>query len=188
MRTEETDEAIFGRFQRTSKSEDLKILLERHREELIFFLYGMVKNMEDAEDIMIDTYATIASGTAKYSAKSSFKTWLYGIARNIAHNAMRKNRVLFISFDDEKNSEIEAEDGIPDITLLKEERNRVLYEALNSINPEYRQILHLLYFENMELDDIALILKKNKKQVYNLSTRGRQALKEKMESLGYTGG
>ena len=181
----ETDEEIFGRFQKTSGNDDLKILLERYREELTFFLFGIVKNMEDAEDLMLEAFATIASGTAKFSGKSSFKTWLFGIARNLAANSMRKKHFSFSSFD-EGTDEEGTEEVMPDVALLNEERNRILYAALKNINSEYRHVLHLLYFEKMEIEEIALILKKSKKQVYNLLNRGRQTLKAELESTGYT--
>lgn len=69
--------------------------------------------------------------------------------------------------------------------LLKSEDNKILYEALNKIHLDYRQVLHLTYFEEMDNDEVAKVLGKNKKQVYNLVARGKQALKETMESLGY---
>lgn len=40
--------------------------------------------MEDAEDIMLYAFAEAASGTAVFSGRSSFKTWLFSIGRNQA--------------------------------------------------------------------------------------------------------
>ncbi len=180
----ETDEELFDRYERLYDNDALKVLLERHREELTFFIYGILKNMEDAEDIMLDAYATIASRTAKFSRKSSFKTWLFGIARNLACNSLRKRRFFFLPLNEEVDT-AESDSGLPEVELLKEERNKILYESMKAISPEYRQVLHLMYFENMEVDEIAEVMGKSKKQVYNLSTRGRQALKEKMEEAGY---
>ena len=181
-KTKEKDESIYERYLRNSDNEDLKELLSRYREELTFFIYGFVKNMEDAEDIMMDAFAVIASGTAGFAGKSSFRTWLYGIGRNLALKSLRKKRFLFFSL----NEEIIADAGVPDVELLKDERNRMLYEALDSINPEYRQVLHLTYFEEMSNDEAAAVLRKSKKQVYNLVARGKQALKEALERKGYT--
>ncbi|MBP5151650.1 MAG: RNA polymerase subunit sigma-24, partial [Lachnospiraceae bacterium] len=49
----------------------------------------------------------------------------------------------------------------------------------------YRQVLFLTYFESMKPDEIARILKKNIKQVYNLTTRGREALRAALERNGF---
>ena len=50
----ETDEILYRRFLREEQEEDLRILLERHREGLTLFLFGFVRNMEDAEELMLD--------------------------------------------------------------------------------------------------------------------------------------
>jgi RNA polymerase sigma-70 factor (ECF subfamily) len=61
----------------------------------------------------------------------------------------------------------------------------LLYKALEGINPEYRQALHLTYFEGMSNDEVALVMNKSKKQVYNLVARGKQACREELQKLGY---
>ncbi|MBO4416479.1 MAG: sigma-70 family RNA polymerase sigma factor [Lachnospiraceae bacterium] len=183
----ESDEIIYARYLKTSDNNDLKELLVRHRSDLTFFIYGIVKNSEDAEEIMLDAFAEAASGTARFSGKSSFKTWLFGIGRNLAMKHLRKKRFLFFSLNEEiaDGDEITAQKGVPDTEFIKNERDRMLYQALNSINPEYRQALHLIYFENMTSDETAVIMKKSKKQIYNLISRGKQAMKEALEKLGY---
>ena len=78
--------------------EDLRILLERHREGLTLFLFGFVRNMEDAEELMLDAFAIAASGTSRFSGSSSFKTWLFAIGRNQAMSMLRKNRLRFFTY------------------------------------------------------------------------------------------
>ena len=56
---------------------------------------------------------------------------------------------------------------------------------MDTINPDYREALHLMYFESMEIDDISEVMGKNKKQVYNLISRGKVALKETLQSMGF---
>ena len=90
---EKTDEALYRIYLEKADNEAFKILLERHREPLALFLYGMLHNMEDAEDVMLDAYAVAASGTTKFKEKSSFKTWLYAIARNLALKHLRKKLI-----------------------------------------------------------------------------------------------
>lgn len=77
----EADEAIYRRFLKRHNEDDLRLLFDRHRESLILFLMGYVRQEEDAEDLMMETFAVAASGTARFSGRSSFKTWLFAIAR-----------------------------------------------------------------------------------------------------------
>ena len=69
----ETDELIYRRFLAEHQEDDFRVLLERHREGLVLFLYGYVHSMEDAEDLMLDAFAEAAAG-AHFSGKSTFRT------------------------------------------------------------------------------------------------------------------
>ncbi len=179
----DSDEDLFFHYIENKEDAALKILLGRYREELTFFIFGFLKNMEDAEEIMMDAFAVAASGTTGFLGKSSFKTWLFAIGRNLAFKSLRRKRFLFMPL----NEEITADSGLPELELLRDEKKRLLYEALNSINPEYRQALHLVYFEEMSTDEVAAVMKKNKKQVYNLVARGKAAMKEALEKRGISG-
>ena len=107
---------------------------------------------------------------------------VYGISipklQSSTEDAVHNGKVLLVKG---KTFDLETE-------ILKTEQNRMLYEALRSIPEDYRQALHLTYFENMSNDEVAVVLDKNKKQVYNLITRGKQALKEALLKLGYEAG
>ena len=56
---------------------------------------------------------------------------------------------------------------------------------MSSLNPEYRRVLILLYFEDMTREEAAAVMGKSKKQVYNLAERGRKALKEILVKTGF---
>ncbi|MCR4625426.1 MAG: RNA polymerase sigma factor [Lachnospiraceae bacterium] len=179
-----TDELLYKKYLKDADHSAFEVLLRRYREPLTLFLYGILNNIEDAEDIMLDAYAVAAMGKSSFAGKSSFKTWLYAIGRNLALKSVRKKHFFFMPINEEV-TEIPGDNGIPDMELLQSEDKQILYKALEKINPDYRQILHLIYFENMSNDEAAKVLKKNKKQVYNLVARGKQSLKETLEALGY---
>ena len=69
---EETDEIVYRRFLKTRGEEDLRLLFDRHREGLFLFLLSIVRSEEDAEDLMMDVFSVVASGTAAFSGRSSF--------------------------------------------------------------------------------------------------------------------
>lgn len=176
----ESDELIYSRYLAEHNGEDFRILLERHKESLMLFLCSFVHNMEDAEELMLDAYAEAAAG-ADYSGKSTFKTWLFSIGKNLALMRLRKRR--FTAGESFERTDDEA--APPELSILREERNRQLYEALSRIKEEYRQILILLYFEDMSHEDAAKVMGKTKRQTYHLAERGRAALRERLERMGF---
>ena len=170
----ESDETIYYRFLREGLNEDMKELMCRHRESLTLFLYGIVHNMDDAEELMIDAFAEAGMGHSIFRGKCSFKTWLFAIGRNLALKHIRKNKYNSL-FENDVNGN--ASDDTPEQELLRRERDRILYYAMENLNPDYRQILYLIYFEDMSIEEAGKVMKKNRKQVYNLIHRGREALK-----------
>ena len=92
---QEKDETIYCRFLERRSEDDLRLLLERHRESLTLFINGIVHDLDDAEELMLDAFAVAASGTSRFSGKSSFRTWLFAIARKLALSRIRRRRLHF---------------------------------------------------------------------------------------------
>ena len=184
-----TDGQLYIRYYNKNDQDAFRIIFEKHRDGLLLFLYGMVKNMDDAEELMMDTFAVLSSKTARYTERKdvSFKTWLYAIGRNQARMFLRKRKTVFSELNEEVLYETEPDKGdSPEQSLIKDERNAHLYKALKLIDTEQSQVLYLMYFEDMKPDEISRIMKKTKKQIYNLTARGKTALKETLERMGYT--
>lgn len=179
----ESDELIYSRFLAEEKEDDFRILLERHKESLTLFLYSIVHNMEDAEEIMLDTYAEAAAGKTAFSGRSSFKTWLFSIGKKMALAHLQKAKHLLET--QELSHETDAAAPAPELQILLDEQNRQLYLALSKLNGDYRQVLTLLYFEEMSNEEICAVLGKHKKQLYNLTERARKALKEELERMEF---
>lgn len=179
----EADEVLYSRFLEKGDEQALGELMNRHKESLTLFLYSYLHDMDDAEDMMLETFAVVGAGSSRYVSRGegSFKTWLFAVGRNQAHLLLRKKKGFFVPFEEQ----IAFSGDPPDLELLKEETNRQLYLALDRLKPEYRRVLYLLYMEQLSHEEISLIMKKNKKQIYNLAARGRAQLKEYLEKAGF---
>ena len=184
------DGQLYIRFLREGDKEALRTLFLKHKDSLTFFLYGIVRDAEDAEELMMDTFAILASKTTRYSVRkdAEFKTWLYAIARNQARAFLRHHREIpsEIWEDAEPMADLGSFGDSPEKAMLADERNTQLWKALQSLNPDYSQVLYLAYFENMSPSEIGRIMKKTEKQVYNLSARAKTALKGKLEGTKYS--
>ena len=180
----ETDEEIYLRYLMKDEDRDLETLLARHRNGLLLFLLGFVRNQEDAEDLLMDTFARLAVDQPHFepSRPGSFRNWLYTIGRRNALMQLRKRKLWTVPLNDE----IPAETDLPEISLLKEERNRKLYQAIAALKPEYRRVLTLLYLEGVSHEEIAGIMGMNRMQVYNTVKRGKQSLQKTLERMGIT--
>ncbi|MCI2046615.1 MAG: sigma-70 family RNA polymerase sigma factor [Faecalibacterium sp.] len=176
----ETDETLYRRYL-SGDNDALRELLERHRRGLILFLYGMVGSMEEAEDLMMDAFAAVLAKEKTFYGGSSFKTWLFAIARHKAGSFLRKRH--FTEAEPEIVSLAQEE---PDEQLFQTERRRILFSAMTRLHAEYRQALILFYFEDMDCQTMASVMKISRRKASDLLYRGKQALKKELEQEGYT--
>ncbi len=69
--------------------DELVMIIDTYHQGLSLYLNSIVKNICEAEEIMQDTFVKLAVKKPKFHGKSTFKTWLYSIARNQALNYLR---------------------------------------------------------------------------------------------------
>ena len=67
-----TDEELYERFLKRQDEADIRVLFERHKEGLLLFINGFVHNLDDAEELMIDTFAQVVAGRTLFSRRSAF--------------------------------------------------------------------------------------------------------------------
>lgn len=178
---EPSDESLYFRYL-DGQEDALRLLLERRRESLVLFLFAMVGNMEDAEDLMMDAFAVLLSKKRKFEGRSSFKTWLFAIGRNLARSHLRKKHLPMIS-PEELETLLSQESA--ELSLLRAERQRQLYAALYRLKAEYRDALFMTCFEGLSHQETGRVMGKTEKQVTDLVYRGKAALKTELEKEGF---
>ena len=158
-------------------------LIRDYKDGLLLYLNSYTNNYSIAEDCVQDTFIKLAVKKPKFREKSSFKTWLYTIGRNVMMSHMRKaarrNDVLI---DDCYN--ISAETDL-DKDHLREEQKIRLHQAIKRLKPEYQQVLYLTYFEDFSNIETAHIIGKSKKQVENLLYNARRSPRSELEKEGF---
>ncbi|WP_028517302.1 RNA polymerase sigma factor [Ruminococcus flavefaciens] len=163
--------------------EGLYEIICEYRTGLILYLNSFVQNIHTAEELTEDTFAEIAIRCPKFSEKSTFKTWLYAVGRNITAKFLRKNTKLSI-VPLELQEYIADEENL-ESKYIKGEQKRIVHKALHSLKSEYRQVLYLSYFEEFSNAEAALIMKKSKRQIEALLYNAKQALRSELERSGF---
>ena len=163
--------------------EGLHEIICSYRAGLIFYLNSFVQNIHTAEELTEDTFAELAIKCPKFSGKSSFKTWLYAIARNITAKHLRKYSKL--SVVPLESQEYLADEKNLESNYIKTEQKHMMHQALHRLKLEYRQVLYLIYFEEFTTAEAALIMKKSSRQVETLLYNAKKALKSELERSGF---
>ena len=154
-------------------------LMRDFQQSLVFFLLGYVHSPETAEDLAEDAFVELLMHKGRFRGQSSFKTYLFSVARHKAIDFLRKERRRpTVALDDV--AERSDDSMSPEELCLAGEQAVQIAAAIRSIPEEYQEVLRLLYLERLRYDEIALLMRKNKKQIDNLAYRARQALKNSL--------
>ncbi len=116
--------------------EGLHEIICTYRVGLILYLNSFVQNIHTAEDLAEDTFAELAIRCPKFAEKSSFKTWLYAIGRNLTAKYLRKNAKLTIV--PLESQEYLADEENLESDYIKSEQKRMVHQALHRLKLEYR--------------------------------------------------
>ncbi len=159
----------------------LEALLGLYGDSLVRFAYCYVKDSAMAEDIMEEAFATLLVKKKRFSGEENLRAYLYKITRNRCIDYLRwhKRRQPLGDMENVLVGEDLEE------TVGRREQNRVLYRSMQTLPEQYADILYLVYFEGYKIEEAAAILKKSKKQVYNLLARAKSSLKDAMQKEGF---
>jgi len=159
-------------------------LVREYMDGLTVFLNSFTNNLSEAEELMEETFFRLAYKKPRYNGKSSFKTWLYSIARNLAIDSLRK-RKGFTTVSVEECTDLSDSMDVEE-QYITEERKIIIHRAISKLRDEYRQVVCLIYLEGFSNAETAIIMKKSNRQITNLLYQAKRALKVELEKEGIT--
>lgn len=159
-------------------------IIRDYKDGLILFLNRYVNNIHTAEELAEDTFFRIVTRKPRFVEKYSFKTWLYTIGRNIAINHVKRfGKVASIPFEDLES--IRSDEDALEQSYIREEQKIMLHKVLSKIKYDYSQVLYLKFFEDLTNEQIAVVMKKTKRQIENLIYQAKQSLKSELDKEGF---
>ncbi len=155
-----------------------------YKDGLILYLNGYVNNIYVAEELTEDTFFRLIVKKPRFSGRSTFRSWLYAIGRNVAVDYLRHNaKTVKIPIEEMENYLADAQ--CLEDSCIAEEKKIAIHKAMKNLIPDYRAILWLIYFEGFTNKEAGTILKKNDHQIKNLLYRAKQSLKSALEKEGF---
>lgn len=161
-------------------SEALQEIVKEYFDHLVFFIDRYVRDTAAAEDLALDVFAGLVAFPGRYNFRSSLKAYLFmvGRCRALDHIKHRdKLRMEPLS----QAAHIPSTEPSPEELVLADSRKQALNQALGQLGEEMRLVVHLIYFEDLSCEEAARVLKKNRKQVYNLLYRAKTTLRGILE-------
>ena len=147
------------------------------------YVYGKIRNEEEAEDVAIETFTKVFTKLKLYNEDFDFTTWVISIAHNTMIDHIRKSPKLNISLDDENNLlEILEDQPSPEEYLILKQDNDKLNKAIAKLKDPYQKIIELRYIEDKTYKEIVEELNLTLPNVKVRLLRAKQLLMEIMQN------
>lgn len=149
------EEALLELLKALAKGDEdaFKQFYEFTHQRIFNYLFRLAGNRQTAEDLMIDTYTEIWKSAGKFSNRSKVLTWSIGIARNLAMNEFRRGKSQECDLDDEPACN---PDQFDDCSTAQ--RSQLLEAALGCLPVKHREVLDLVFLQEMSYEDISRII------------------------------
>ncbi|MCA1054172.1 RNA polymerase sigma factor [Rossellomorea aquimaris] len=138
----------------------------------------------DIEDLVQEVFYRAIKGIDRFQEHSSPKTWLFGIARNVGIDEIRKKKRTKIWMSLTGREFEDRLENSPERILQLNEQNHILYEAIHSLKRDYRDVIILRGIKEFTVSETANVLNWNENKVRVTYHRALKALQKKKEGLG----
>lgn len=151
----------------------IEVLFERYRNNLYVAAFSVCKNAQDAEDVVQETFLQYWTQKKEFESEQHVRAWLLRVAINKAKN---KCNSYF------RKNTLPLEDYIETLTFPTEASSG-LFEAVMELPEKYRIVIHLFYYEDYSVKEIANILKLTPGNVKVRLSRGRALLDNTLKEV-----
>jgi RNA polymerase sigma-70 factor (ECF subfamily) len=188
METMISDEALMLRY-RDGDFAAFKTLYAKHSQPLYRFIAWQSPRLDWTEEVIQDTWMRLHGARESYLPQSSFKTYLYQIAKNRLTDLLRQRQELLAS-DMRQDEEVEStfehlanqnqDNQSPEQSLAQRQQNEILHAAIKQLPAEQRGALISQQFSQMSLEEIAEVTGVS---IETVKSRLRYAMRKLREQL-----
>jgi RNA polymerase sigma-70 factor (ECF subfamily) len=156
----------YGLVRRAVDEQDQKAfseLMERYKDSIYYMLLKMIRNSDDAEDLMIEAFGKAFNRLHQYTPNYAFSTWLFKIATNNCIDFIRKKKKNVLSLDNRYNNddgdslmiELKSEGLNPEQNAIREQKLIIMRDVVTRLKPRYKLLIEMRYFQELSYDEIA---------------------------------
>jgi RNA polymerase sigma-70 factor (ECF subfamily) len=163
--------------------EALAELVSSYSERIYNLALRILRNREDAEDVLQETFLTVIQKLDTFDGRSNFFTWLYRIATNASLMKLRKKKLVFAELPDSPRHQEEifvdwSQD--PSFNIQNEEIKKIIDSSIDQLSEIYRTVFILRDIEDLSIRETSKILNITEENVKIRLRRARLFLREKI--------
>ena len=161
-----------------------EIVADTYRPILLSLAYRMVRNSDDAKDVVQETLVKAFKAIKDFQPDRPLKPWLCRICTNCCIDAVRQKRKDGESLDAHEYALADPSQDLEE-KAISAMRQRLVIEAVGRLPEKYRRIVFMRHFRHMDVNEIADALRKPEGTIKSWLFRARALLKKDLQvSLG----
>ena len=138
---------------------ELRVQLERaHADCFGWAMACCGRDRDDAEEVLQTVYLSVLDGRARFDARSSFRTWLFGVIRRTAASERRKAWLRGLLLIREAGRFVGDSFVAPDDEIELDARRDGLRHALTQLSSRQREVLQLVFYHDLTIEEAATVL------------------------------
>ncbi len=156
------DDLVIIRSVLSGDNAQFELLWQKYNKQIFASVLKLVRNIDDADDIVQDTFLKAYNALHSYNQTFPFPAWLYKIASNTCIDYFRRKRIRPISIENLNKEggdiyDIISDKSIPvDVHIINKETKEELLRAIEQLPIRYKQCIQLRHFEELSYEDISL--------------------------------
>jgi RNA polymerase sigma-70 factor (ECF subfamily) len=173
---------------RAGRTEAFGVLVQRYQDRLYPTMLRLTGSADDALDLLQDAFLRAFEKLDRFQGESSFYTWVYRIAVNLALSGRRRRRVTArLGIGGGRGEPLDPQDDSslsdPTLPLEQAERDDLIQSALNSLADDHRAVVVMKEFDGLHYEEIATILNIPVGTVRSRLHRARLDLRERLKGV-----
>lgn len=176
----EDDEQLYGRWA-SGEREAGETLIERHLDTVGRFLANKCPDPSRLEDLVATVFERCAKSLGRFGGRSSFRTYLLGIAYNVARDDLKRH-IRAPRFDETVTSLASISSSPSAIVAVREEQ-AILLQALRQLPFALQAVLELHFFEELSRAEVAQVLELPEGTVASRLRKAKVELRAELEGL-----
>lgn len=134
-------------------------LMEKYKKSVYHLILKIIRSPEDAEDLLIVSFAKAFDHLDQYSSDFAFSTWLYKITSNTCIDFLRKKKIDKVSLEIQENTVLDSlnfsTNTDPEKDLIRLQRIDKLKHAVSSMDEIFSRVIALRYFKEYSYEEIS---------------------------------
>ncbi|MGD7043141.1 RNA polymerase sigma factor [Jeotgalibacillus proteolyticus] len=135
------------------------------------YIYYMVRDQHVAEDLTQETFINVYKSINEFRHDSNILTWILKIARNVTFDYLKKKRIKNLIDIDRLVNSLKNEQETLNELLIQSEDVRNLYQSLNALKKDYKEVLILRKINECSIKETANVLNWTEDKVKSMTSR-----------------